>query len=177
MGTEDRQLLLAAAEGDRSSFGVFVRRHTASLLRFCMGQLADRQAAEDAVQEAMMRLYQQILDRRFPDDAGAWLFAIARRCCQEQRRQRRRHTAICLDEATEPSEPNEFDGAAAEFDLAELVDQLDDSEQALLHMKHTRGLRCREIAEQTGQSIGTVTAKLSRLYARLRRTIAQETSK
>ena len=174
MSADDRQLLIATAEGDRSSFALFVRRHTASLLRFCLGRVADPHAAEDAVQEAMLRLFEQVANQRVPDDPAAWLFAIARRCCQEQHRQQLRHNSQRLDAQAESAA---VDGARDESDLAALVDQLDDDEQALLHMKHTRGLRCREIADETGRPIGTITAKLSRIYAKLRAAMTSENVK
>jgi RNA polymerase sigma-70 factor (ECF subfamily) len=164
MSTDDRQLLLASAAGDRSSFAIFVRRHTAPLLRFCLAKLGHRHAAEDAVQETMMRLFKQVTDRRVPDDPGGWLFAIARRCSQEQRRQLVRHAAEPLAGQAEPAREVAEDASG----VAVLVEQLSDAEQALLHMKHTRGLRCREIAEQTGRPVGTITATLSRIYAKLR---------
>ena len=171
MGIEDRQLLLATAEGDRSSFEIFVRRHTAPVLRFCLNRLGDRQLAEDATQEAMMRLFQQTGQRRIPDDPGGWLIGIARRCCQEQQRRRHKHTAESLSSSTEPAMEGH---PKTDSHIAALVDQLSDTDQALLHMKHTGGLRCREIAEQTGQPIGTVTARLTRVYAKLRTAMKRE---
>ncbi len=35
-------------------------------------------------------------------------------------------------------------------------------------MKHTEGLKCREIAERLGTPVGTVTSALTRAYAKLR---------
>jgi RNA polymerase sigma-70 factor (ECF subfamily) len=171
MGTDDRQLLLATAEGDASAFAVFVRRHTAPLLRFCLGRLGDRHAAEDAVQEAMMRLFEQVTRRRIPDAPGAWLFSIARRCCQEQQRTRSKHAAKPLDAEAEPAAADRVEEPTG---VAAHVEQLSDAEQALLTMKHAHGLRCREIAEQTGQPTGTVTAALSRIYGKLRVAMTQE---
>ena len=57
-----------------------------------------------------------------------------------------------------------------------LAERLSNEEQALLYMKHTRGLRCREIAQETGRPIGTVTAALSRIYVRLRAAMIREAS-
>ena len=170
MGTDDRQLLLASAEGDRSSFALFVRRYTSPLLRFCLGKLGDRHAAEDAVQESMMRLFQQVTERKIPDDPGGWLFGIARRCCLEQQRKRLRHAAEPLAGQAELAS----DVGEVASGVEAHVEQLSAAEQSLLHMKHTCGLRCREIADRTGKPVGTVTASLSRIYAKLRAALNRE---
>lgn len=52
-------------------------------------------------------------------------------------------------------------------ELDEVLDRLSDNERQLIYMKHTQGMRCREIAEQTGKPLSTVTNALSRTYRKL----------
>jgi RNA polymerase sigma-70 factor (ECF subfamily) len=129
-------------------------------------RLGDRHGSEDATQEAMLRLYEQVRRKRIPGEPLPWLLAIARRCCQESQRQRKRSTARPL---------REEDGLAAAHalrseavDLRDAIGTLGDFEAVVLQLKHTSGLRCRQISEQLGKPIGTVTAALSRAYAKLR---------
>jgi RNA polymerase sigma-70 factor, ECF subfamily len=166
----DPQLLAAASAGDREAFGRFVRRHTAAVLRYCLLRIGDRHAAEDATQEALLRLYQQVRDRRIPDDPLPWLFAIARRCCQEAARRLKRACAARLPEDGLPG-PEPVDETP---DLAAALDSLNDFESALVHLKHTEGLRCEDISGRLGRPLGTVTAALSRAYAKLRARLSLE---
>ena len=66
-------LLRASAAGDHDAFSLFVRRHTATALRYCLLRLGHRQAAEDAAQESMLRLYEQVRRRQLPDEPLPWL--------------------------------------------------------------------------------------------------------
>jgi RNA polymerase sigma-70 factor (ECF subfamily) len=167
----DPQLLAAASAGDREAFGRFVRRHTAAVLRYCLLRVGDRHAAEDATQESMLRLYQQISARRVPDDPLPWLFAIARRCCQESARRLNRACAVRLpgDDLPDPEPASE-----EAPDLAGALASLNDFETALVHLKHTEGLRCEDISGRLGRPLGTVTAALSRAYSKLRARLSLE---
>lgn len=161
----DAQLLRAAAAGDRDAFGRFVRLHVAAVLRFCLLRAGDRHDAEDAAQEAFLRLYQHVCRRQLPADPLPWLLAIARRCCQEAGRRRRRVQTVPLPEADLVS-PDPTAGEAP--DLRQAFSALNDFEASVLHLKHTEGLRCRQISDRTGKPLGTITATLSRAYAKLR---------
>ncbi len=160
MQPTDSELIQAVAGGDRSAFAGFVRRHTTAVLRYCLARLHERHAAEDAAQEAMLRLFERVASGKVPDDSAAMLFGIARNCCFEQQRQRKRHRA-------EPLRDVEHEDERA-IDVADLLELLSDRERSLIVMKHTEGLKCREIAERLGSPTGTITAALSRAYSKLR---------
>jgi RNA polymerase sigma-70 factor (ECF subfamily) len=164
MQPTDSELILAAAGGARPAFAEFVQRYSAAVLRYCLGRLRERHAAEDAAQEAMLRLFERVRSGNVPEDAAALLFGIARNCCREQERQRARHQAEPLHEAAREVG---HDGERA-VALADYLERLSDRERSLILMKHTEGMTCREIAERLGSPLGTVTAALSRAYAKLR---------
>jgi RNA polymerase sigma-70 factor (ECF subfamily) len=173
MNESDFELLRATAAGDRDAFGRFVRRNTSVVLRFCLLQVCDQHGAEDATQEAMLRLYEQVGRNRVPEEPLPWLLAIARRCCQEFQRQRKRNAARPLRE--EDSLVARHSPCNEVPDLRHAMVALNDFEAVVLQLKHTKGLRCRQIGEQLGRPIGTVTAALSRAYAKLRAKFDRET--
>jgi RNA polymerase sigma-70 factor (ECF subfamily) len=164
----DSDLLRSAAAGDRPAFERFIGQHAGAVLRFCLLRTRDRHSAEDAAQEALLRLYQQVCAQRIPDEPLPWLFAIARRCCQEAERRSGRG-GVPLDEsilrAPTPEEPP---------DLSAAMQALNDFESVVLHLKHTEGLRCTEISLRLGKPLGTITAALSRAYTKLRAALHQE---
>ena len=52
--------------------------------------------------------------------------------------------------------------------LQEALPELNDFENAVLYLKHTEGLRCRQIGERLNKPLGTITATLLRVYGKLR---------
>ncbi|MFW6107454.1 MAG: RNA polymerase sigma factor [bacterium] len=169
MQASDRQLIEAAAEGRDGAFAEFCRRHTASVLRYCLGRLRDRHAAQDAAQEAALRMVEQVQAGKVPDEPFTWLLGIARNCCNEHRRQSMRHRAEPLDAATRPPATT-----GPRDTMAELLESLGDEERGLILMKHAEGLKCREIAQRTGKPIGTITRALSQTYTKLRQTLGRD---
>lgn len=170
MERSDTELIRAAAAGDTGAYAAFVRRHAGALMRYCLTRLASQQAAEDATQESFLRLFQQLRDGSTPSEPLSWLFGLARNCCNELARQRRRNDAAPLPEDLE-AQPT---GGHWPPDLADLIEQLTDTERALIHMKYAENLTCQEIAQRSGMPLGTVKAALSRAYAKLRRHLAPE---
>lgn len=141
-----------------------VQRYAAGLLRYCLLRVPDRQLAEDAAQEAMLRLYAQLCDGKVIEDQGTWLFSIARNCCREMNRKRQTTTDVDSPDASQTSEPA----------FAELIEGLADRDRMLLILKHVDGLKCREIADRLNSPVGTITAALARVYSRLRGELAKE---
>jgi RNA polymerase sigma-70 factor (ECF subfamily) len=164
MDPTDEQLVQAAARGDRGAYAQFVNRHCAALLRFCLVRAPDAYAAEDAAQEALMRLFSQVRSGKVPGQPLAYLLGVARLCCHEQRRESLRRPAELAGEEPDPDVAHPW----AAVELRELLDALSDDERTLIYMKHTEGLKCREIAERLGKPLGTVTAAMARTYAKLR---------
>lgn len=73
----DARLVLAARGGDRRALESLVARHDARLRRLCTAILGNRTDADDAVQEAWLRVLSAI-GRFAPGDVSAWLSVIAR---------------------------------------------------------------------------------------------------
>ena len=175
MPTSDLDLIAATAAGDHEAFGEFVRRYTASLFRYCHGCTGDCHAAEDSVQETFLRFFRQILEGKTPKDPAAWVFAVARRCCQETHRKQIKQATVRLNEVEHVLSglPESVD---ASEEIESILEQLTDDQRTLIYMKHVGGLRCREIAERTGRPLGTVTAALSRAYKSLRASLSASRS-
>ncbi len=183
MERSDRQLIDATAKGDRLAYALFVQRYLSPLYRFSYWYLGDRQLAEDAVQEALLRLYRSVTEgkpaengqsnqgrkERQIEQPASWAFAAARRCCQELSRQRAKHQGLPLEAAARELSAAD-NGQANEpiTDMQLLLKPLSDHQRMLIHLKHVEGLKCRQIAERLGKPLSTVTTALSRAYRTLR---------
>lgn len=86
----DEQLARRASGGSAAAFETLARRYQATLLRYLLARCGhDRHAAEDAVQEAFLKMFRSI-DRYDPGRSfRTWAFAIAYRCRVDAGRRRR----------------------------------------------------------------------------------------
>lgn len=83
-------LLQKARDGDGAAFSALVEPLRPSLLSFCFRMLADREAAEDLCQEALLAAYSEIAACGEAATFKAWLF---------------RHAARLLAQATQGTQP------------------------------------------------------------------------
>lgn len=84
---DDAELMALVAQGDAEAFALLVDRHAAALYRVAMRMLADGHEAEDVVQEAFARVWQQA-PRWKPSGAGlvGWLHRVTMNLCFDRKR-------------------------------------------------------------------------------------------
>ncbi|MCW1383125.1 RNA polymerase sigma factor [Novosphingobium sp. KCTC 2891] len=91
---DDTALMAEVALGNADAFAELVDRHTAPLYRVAMRMLGDGHEAEDVVQDAFTRLWQQA-PRWQPSGAGlvGWLHRVTMNLCFDRKRRFRVVTA------------------------------------------------------------------------------------
>lgn len=77
-GLGDDELAVLASAGDGRAFDVLCQRYRPWLRAYCLRVLRDRDAAEDAAQDALLRAWRGLGGRRQRTGFRAWLFVIAR---------------------------------------------------------------------------------------------------
>ena len=84
---DDTALMAMVAQGDGEAFGMLVDRHAGALYRVAMRMLADGHEAEDVVQEAFSRVWQQAPQWK-PSGAGlvGWLHRVTMNLCFDRKR-------------------------------------------------------------------------------------------
>lgn len=97
--TSDESLVRRARDGDYSAFEALYERHRTLVFRFAYQMLPRRDDAEDIVQEAFVRAYQNL--GRYRDEAKftTWLLRIVSNLCTDQARMGNRRTALEQQEA------------------------------------------------------------------------------
>ena len=138
------------------------------LLRLARYLLRDRAAAEDMVQDIVLRLWSRMTDPAVPpiDDLRVYAFSALRN------RLRDRGGAL-PDQEMDRDLPDPVAGSTVPARLActETLDALDSlpaEQAALIRLRAIEGLSYAQIAARTGLSEGTVTSRLSRARAALR---------
>src|SRR6202040_2466324 len=80
--TADPDLINRAKEGDRSAFDELIGPLVDQGFRLAYGMLHDREAAEDAVQEAAVRSWRKLGNVRPGSEMRPWFLAIVANQCR-----------------------------------------------------------------------------------------------
>lgn len=121
----DPQVIAAARRGDARAFEVIVRRYQHPVWRLCFHVTGERISAEDATQEAFLKIFRHLPRYRMQSRFSTWLFAIARNCAIDELRRRGRRDALgrraapdaAVDVQNDPSEGFEVRQALAGLPL------------------------------------------------------------
>lgn len=159
----DRSCLLACVAGDPNAMDILVDRYQSDLLRTASALLGDRTAAQDAVQEAFLRLCRE-RERLSRDDRplGGWLTTVVRNGCLDQLRSRRRPVPVV--EAPAPQPDPQPDGDS----LWTAVHALPALERAAVLLRYRDDLSYQEIAERLDKTVTHVGVLLHTALNRLR---------
>lgn len=142
-----------------------VRTHSAALYRLAYTQLRSAADAEDAVQEAFLRLLRRAPDLESDDHTRAWLMRVTLNICRDMLRSPWHRRREALPEEL-PAEP---DDEAAE--LLSAVLSLPAKYRAPIHLHYYEGYAIREIADLLGCRPATVGTRLARARRLLRQAL------
>src|SRR5436189_6358864 len=107
MDANEREIYRAAIHGDRDAFEMIIRRHSRVLFAIAYGILQNREEAEDAVQDALVKAWKSRWRVREPEKFAASLCMITRYRARDVFRRRR--TVPTSDEMTEQVESGTTD--------------------------------------------------------------------
>src|SRR5207237_804954 len=89
MEANERETYRAAIHGDRDAFEMIIRTNSRALFAIAYGILQNREEAEDAVQDALVKAWKSRWRVRDPQKFPAWLAMIARHRARDVFRKRR----------------------------------------------------------------------------------------
>jgi RNA polymerase sigma-70 factor (sigma-E family) len=151
-----------------AAFDEFVRAHGDSLVRLSYLLCGDRGKAEDAVQDALTRIYLRWprLDDPLPYARRAVVNATRDHWRNHSRWLQRERSATAIAAAIPPAP---LDEAVADRDrLIRALQQLPHGQRAVIVLRFWHQLSEQETAQALGNSAGTVKSQTSRALARLR---------
>ncbi|QCI92384.1 sigma-70 family RNA polymerase sigma factor [Novosphingobium sp. EMRT-2] len=151
---ELEQLLGAVATGDMAAFRGLYDVAAGRLLAIAMKILRDRDAAEDAVQEAFLRIWRKAGSYEAARGSPlAWMSIIARNAALDNVRRRRPAEELeavdVIDLAVQPVEP-------PDARLGQCLGRLPADQARAIVTMYTYGLSHVELAEQLSTPLGTV---------------------
>jgi RNA polymerase sigma factor (sigma-70 family) len=103
----DASLAKQALGGDQRAFEIMVHRYNTPLFNFICHFLGDYDQACDVLQQVFMRFFTSLPKLGTSDPFKPWLFQVARNCCVDELRRRRRY-AIQFSQLESENDENDI---------------------------------------------------------------------
>lgn len=161
----DAGLLDRAKTGDLEAFDQLMRLHEQQVLGTALRLLGNLEDAQDAAQEAFLRLYKSL--NRLPDiqQIKPWLYRVTVNVCNDMHRARRRRGWEPLSGPDPVSTQLDPELQWAHQERGKLVEMalkiLPEKERAAVVLRDMQGLSTKEVAEILGSSEVTVRSQIS----------------
>ena len=179
-------LLAGARGGDPVSFESLCAPHTGRLLKTALNITGNREDAEDAVQNSLMRAFVRINEFRGASSFSTWLTRIVINSALMIRRKNRSSRYVFIDDTSEGGEgwlKFEIPHSAPDPDqifvarerrtaLRKAISSLRPSLRSVVEIGHLREFSTKETARVLNISVATAKARLFHARAKLRRSTA-----
>jgi RNA polymerase sigma-70 factor, ECF subfamily len=166
MDANEREVYRAAIHGDREAFEMIIRTHSRPLFAIAYGILQNREEAEDAVQDALIKAWKSRWRVRDPEKFPAWLCMIARHHARDVFRKRRPIPPNLEDAA--PSAPVSSD-ETLERQLHSALAALPELHRAAISLRYFEEMDYATIENRLGLTNGSLRGILGRALASMRK--------
>jgi RNA polymerase sigma-70 factor (ECF subfamily) len=172
----DLELIEKFGNGDEKAFEQLIIRYERKIYSICIYFLKNREDAEDAAQEIILKLYKKLGSFRKESAFSTWMNYVASNTCRDYLRKRKRNQVLYLDEDIRTDEssisrelPSEEDTPEERMEKKELgilmqeaLFKLKDDHKEILLMREYQELSYEEISEILEISVGTVKSRIYR---------------
>jgi len=178
----DLDLVHASKNGDAAAFEQLVKRYGRRLLRISQTVTRNREDSEDAVQEALLKAFQNLADFREDSQFSTWLIRITVNQSLMKLRKQRTHKEVSLDEDFQADgnslpldvpdrapDPEQLCWASELRDiLVRTVEELRPILRTVFVLRDVEGLSIEQTAQLLNLSQAAVKARLWRVRLHLR---------
>jgi RNA polymerase sigma-70 factor, ECF subfamily len=171
-------VLRSVAQGDKGAFRLLYEQAGPVLFAICSRILRDRNAAEDAFQEAMLRIWQK--SYQFDSAKGGamnWMVTVVRRVALDRLPARRSAQVSLTDEsvaALVEALPHQAPGdPGLAPDLRRCLALLEQNYRQSVLLAYYYGLSYQELAAHSAVPVGTIKTWIHRAVEKLQRCLSQ----
>ena len=172
--TSDLALVTAIRSGDQGAMAALYDRYSSIVYSVALRVLQDTGAAEDVLQDIFMQLWRN--PGSFDASRGnmaAWLAVIARNRAIDVLRRRRPHDDIEeIVVSVEPDMASDAERARAMQKIRGALDSMPRPQRSALELAYFEGLTHTEIADKTGEPLGTIKTRIRTGLLSLRKVLA-----
>lgn len=175
--SEEARLIERAKLGDLDAFESLIGQYERKAYNLAYRLVGNHEDASDITQEAFLRVYCRLADFRGEASFSTWLFRIIQNACKDELRRRKRHNIAYLDQPVdnfgddllrqvpdeaEPSPEDTLEQVERQVAIQKGIDGLDEHYRLVILLRDVQGFSYNEIAEITGENLGTVKSRLNR---------------
>ena len=164
-------LVSAVRQGETEKYEPIVRAFQQPIFRYCYRLFANRQDAEDAVQDILVKAYRSLGQYRRADNFQAWLYRIAYRHCLNVLRRRRIHRQVMKmlrPETVTAGPEQELDDRLYHPSLARALAELSPRERSLLILRAFEEKSFAELGHIMQTSPNALVKRMQRIKQKVR---------
>jgi RNA polymerase sigma-70 factor (ECF subfamily) len=184
MNDLDREIVEHVLDGDVRAFELLVDKHKAKAMTLAMRILKNREDAEEALQDAFVRVYRALSSFEWKSSFSTWLYRIVYNTCATAAGKRNGKYNISLDIVDEDGPRVEIESDELQPDMklesdefskivCEEVEKLPIAYGSTFTLFTIQDMSYEEIVQVTGLPLGTVKARLFRARTMLRKAIVK----
>ena len=176
----DPGVITRAKRGDTQAFAELVRRYHQRCLRFARSMLRADEDAEEAVQDAWVRVWKALPRYEEQERFDSWLFRIlANRCRSRGLRLAREARVVAKDDSAlmfAESHDSTVERAAWREEIAVALEALPDAQREAFLLHHVEGFAYDEIAAIAGVGVSALKMRVKRAVDHLRERLQETVS-
>jgi RNA polymerase sigma-70 factor (ECF subfamily) len=143
-----------------AAFAQLADRHLARAWRLAGVLLGSEMEAQDAVQDAAAAAWERFGDLRDRSRFDAWFDRILVNGCRDRLRRRSKLRLVDIDGTPDPVAPDGSSTIAERDALRQALAALPAEQRVAVSLRYYGGLSLEEIADRTGERLGTVKSRL-----------------
>ena len=164
----DNELVVLAVRGSSEAFCELYDMHKEKLYNFAYYKLGNREDAEDAVQDAVMKAYEQISSLRNENAFQSWLFKILYCSCNHKIKEQIANRNNSDMDSIRNLSSFEDESFILAHELKQALSVLSEKDKNIVLLSVLAGFSSKEIARITGLTSGNVRQRLKRALSKMR---------
>lgn len=167
----DTKILLESAQsGNADCFGLLYSMYQKELYLYAYKYLGNREDAEDAVQQATVKVYTGIGNIKKPEAFKAYYFKALSNTARSMLARKSLHIVGSDEELADlPAAEQTDDAAINSYTVNKALSTLSENEREIVLLSIVGGFTSKEIAGITSYTNGAVRSKLSRALTKMRK--------
>lgn len=171
---DEAELIARVLDGDGEAFAILIDAFSDRLYALAVGILRNGSAAEDVVQESLIKAYKNLAKFRGESSIYTWLYRITVNTAHNYIRTSKRHNGVNMDdigpilEAAGPNPLQKAAGSELATAISEAVETLPERQKEVFLLHFYQQLTHREISETLGITEGAVKANYFHAIQKMR---------
>jgi RNA polymerase sigma factor (sigma-70 family) len=182
----DNELVHSYINGDLTSIEILISRHKNRVYSYILQIVKNQDLAEDIFQDTFIKVIRSLKYGKYVENGKfiSWVLRISHNLIIDHFRREKLNGTVSNDScetdifnSPKYSDENIEDQLVMEqilFEVKEIVKELPEDQQQVIHMRHNLGLSFKEIADITDVSINTALGRMRYALINLRKLIKEK---